>query len=242
MISEFFTVEGISVPAVSAAQMKEIDRIAVEETGPNLFQMMENAGRNLAELVSRILQNEQKKKILVLVGSGGNGGGGITSARHLSNWGFDVTVCVSDIERLRSVAKYQLHILNSTNAKVISINQLNKEKPDLIIDALIGYSLTGQPSGTVLEMIKWSNNQLAIVVSLDVPSGINVTSGEKSKIFINPDLTLTLALPKTGLLPELTGELFLCDIGIPPKVFQRIGITPPKLFTKDFIIKLSTKE
>ena len=70
----FFTETGIEVPAVTADQMREIDRIAMEETAPNLYQMMENAGRNLAELTMELLGNRwNQAKILVLTGTGGNG-------------------------------------------------------------------------------------------------------------------------------------------------------------------------
>jgi len=73
--------------------MMEIDRIAMQETGPNLYQMMENAGRNLCTLtIEKLGRNWNKAKILVLAGTGGNGGGGICAARHLANRGADVTV------------------------------------------------------------------------------------------------------------------------------------------------------
>ena len=82
----FSTPSGVEVPAVTTDQMREIDRIAMEETGPNLFQMMENAGRNLAEMAIECLgANWRQAKIVVLAGTGGNGGGGITAARHLAN-------------------------------------------------------------------------------------------------------------------------------------------------------------
>ncbi len=82
----FYSHEGIAVPAVTTEQMIEIDRIAMEETGPNLWQMMENAGRNLALFTIECLGvNWRKAKIAILAGTGGNGGGGICAARHLAN-------------------------------------------------------------------------------------------------------------------------------------------------------------
>lgn len=218
----FITDRGTNLPAVTAEQMKEIDRIAVEETGPNLFQMMENAGRNLAELTTKAIGNNYNQNILVLAGKGGNGGGGICAARHLVNRGYRVKVCISEATKLGDVTNYQLHVLKSTDAKIISIEELQKENPDLIIDAIIGYSLNGEPKGKELELIKWSNTQLALKISLDIPSGIDATTGEKLKYFVKPDLTLTLALPKAGLLPEATGELYLGDIGITKSTINRI--------------------
>lgn len=238
MIKEFITENGVVIPAVTSEQMKEIDRMAMEETGPNLFQMMENAGRNFAKLTFKVLSNKKEQNIAVLAGTGGNGGGGICAARHLANRGYEVKVCITEPSKLSEVTIYQLHILSSTSAKIISIKELSKEKPDIIIDAIIGYSLKGEPKGRALELINWANKQLGIKVSLDVPSGVNATSGEKAKNFIKPDLTLTLALPKTGLLPEVTGELFLGDIGIPGEVFRNIGVDYKNPFGQKFFIKI----
>lgn len=236
---EFLTESGIRVPNVTVEQMKEIDRISVEETGPNLFQMMENAGRNLTELTMKVLGKKPNKEILVLAGKGGNGGGGICAARHLSNKRYSVKVCVSDEEKLKVETEYQYHVLKSTNAEIISIDQLKNEKPDLIIDAIIGYSLNDEPKGKELALIMWANEQLAIKISLDVPSGVNATTGETSKHYIKPDITLTLALPKTGLLPDLTGELYLGDIGITkPTINKVIPSFNSIIFRDKYLIKI----
>lgn len=239
MILKLRSESRIEVPSVTMEQMIEIDRIAIEETGPNLFQMMENAGRNLAEITIDTLGKKWKSaNIIVLAGTGGNGGGGICAARHLANRGTNVKVCITDPERLKEVTASQLHILKSTNAKIISIEELQNEDPDLIIDAIIGYSLSGEPKGNSLELIKWATKQLGIIISLDVPSGINSTSGEASKNHIKPDLTLTLALPKTGLLSSTTGELYLADIGIPKKVYEKLKLKYLSPFEEKFYVKL----
>lgn len=242
MKMKFKTENGIEVTAVTKEQMIEIDRIAMEETGPNLFQMMENAGRNLAELSIKTLgKSWNKSEILILAGTGGNGGGGICAARHLANRGATVKVCVTDIENLKEVPAYQLHILKSTSAKIISFKKLQNENPDLIIDAIIGYSLSGKPKGVSAEMIEWASEKLGVRISLDVPSGVNASTGEVMGTFINPDLTMTLALPKTGLIPEVTGELYLADIGIPKKVYEKLKLNYQSPFEEKFYVKLSTE-
>jgi len=239
MIKVFKTDKGIEVAAVTTEQMIEIDRIAIEETGPKLFQMMENAGRNLAELTIETLgKNWKKQNIVVLAGTGGNGGGGICAARHLANHGANVKVCVTEPVKLKEVAAYQFHILKSTNANIISIEELKKENPDLIIDAIIGYSLIGEPKGKSLELIKWATQQLGIKISLDIPSGVNSTTGEAAIQHIKPDITMTLALPKTGLLPSVTGELFLADIGIPKNVYEKLGLNYQLPFNEKYYVKL----
>ena len=111
MIKYFITEQGITVPAISTGQMIEVDRIAVEETGPNLFQMMENAGRNLALVAMDMLGNKWEDAIIVvLAGTGGNGGGGICAARHLANRNIDTTICITDKEKLGSVPLLQKNL------------------------------------------------------------------------------------------------------------------------------------
>ena len=92
----YCTAAGREVPAVTADQMREIDRIAIEDTGPNLFQMMENAGRNLALHALDVLGTDWRDRhTLVLAGAGGNGGGGICAARRLANHGANVTLVLA---------------------------------------------------------------------------------------------------------------------------------------------------
>jgi len=239
---KFFTPDAIEVIAVTTTQMIEIDRIVIEETGPNLYQMMENAGRNLCMLTIEKLGNDwNKAKILVLAGTGGNGGGGICAARHLANRGADVTVCITDAARLKEVPARQFHILRGTAANVIKVEDLDQQYPDIILDAIIGYSLKGKPAGNSLKMIRWVNQQQAPVISLDVPSGIDASTGKQAFNHIQPTATLTLALPKTGLLPEVSGELFLADIGIPGKVYQQMQLDYTSPFGKDYLVKLKTR-
>ncbi|MDT8394175.1 MAG: NAD(P)H-hydrate epimerase [Bacteroidales bacterium] len=240
---KFYTSENIEVPAVSAAQMIQIDRLAMEETGPNLYQMMENAGRSLCELcIEKLGKSWDKARILVLAGTGGNGGGGICAARHLANRGADVTVCITDTVGLKEVPGWQLHILRGTTARVIDLEEPDHQGPDVILDTIIGYSLTGEPAGNSLTMIEWANRQNVPVISLDIPSGIDATTGKQAVNHIQPMATLTLALPKTGLLPQVSGELFLADIGIPAKVYQQMQLNYTSPFGKDFVVKLKTKE
>ena len=219
MTIKFFTDTGMEVPAVTTAQMIEVDRVAVEETGPNLFQMMENAGRNLAlQAIACLGERWQQANIVVLAGRGGNGGGGICAARHLANRGAKVTLCLSSpLDHLKDVPKWQQHIFQATPGEKIAIAELlaSDDPVDLILDALIGYSLRSAPRGDALALIQWANATDAPVLSLDTPSGVDSTTGATPGEFIQADWTMTLALPKTGLLPAKTGELLLADIGIP---------------------------
>ncbi len=241
-IPKFFTQTGISVPAVTAEQMREVDRIAVEETGPNMYQMMENAGRNLALLAIELLgRNWTEAEIVVLAGSGGNGGGGICAARHLANQGCEVKLCLANPKRLKEVPAFQRKVFQSTCGREIEAAALPKEPVDLVVDALIGYGLHSSPNGAVAKLICWANAAKAPILSLDVPSGIDSTTGYTLGDCIQPRWTMTLALPKLGLLAEKTGELVLADIGIPEGVYRRIGLNFTAPFGGRSWVRLSRK-
>ncbi len=243
MIKEFLTNTGLIVHAVTKKQMMEVDKIAVGETGPNLFQMMENAGRNLAlTSIELIINRSLGKRILILSGTGGNGGGGICAARHLLNHGFEPIVILGNEKKMQEVPFYQLEIFRKAGGQIIPIEKVKNVNPDVIIDAIIGYSLSTAPRGIILEMINFINKNEIPTISLDIPTGILATTGENPGEFVKPDITITLALPKTGLHPEKCGEIMLADIGIPKVVYEKIGIKYTSPFSDTYFVAISPKE
>ena len=243
MIKKFLTKDGLTVPAVTKEQMIEVDRIAVVETGPNLYQMMENAGRNLGlNVIDLIKEKAPGKKVLIFTGTGGNGGGGICAARHLLNHGYEPIVILSNEEKMQDIPAYQLEIFRKAGGQIIPIEKVNDVNPDIIVDAIIGYSLISVPRGKILEMIKFINENEIPTISLDIPTGVLATSGENPGEFVKPEITLTLALPKTGLYPDKCGEIMLADIGIPKVVYEKIGLKYNSPFSDKYIIPISVKE
>ncbi len=239
-VSSFLTLFGVKVPAITSEQMRRVDRIAIEETGPNLYQMMENAGRSLAlAVIDQLGDDWRSSPIVVLAGTSGNGGGGICAARHLANRGADVTVVVTDEDRLGTVPAAQLDVYRGTPGRIVAPNSLGRLDPALIVDALIGYSLGGSPRGAAAAMIEWTSDRSTPVVSLDVPSGVDATTGATPGQHVRAEVTLTLALPKTGLDEDAIGELWLADIGIPEIVYRRLGLAVPAMFGSAYRIRLS---
>ena len=235
----FQTKEGVWVPAVTAEQMREVDRIAMEEFGLGILQMMENAGRNLAENVMDMLGGTSGE-VTVLAGSGGNGGGGLCCARHLHNRGFRVWVVLSkEAAILSGAARNQLQILQSAGVQPVDPSQAEDVicRAQIVVDALIGYSLRGTPQGRAAELIDLCNQHAARVLSLDVPSGLDATTGEAPGPVVHPERTLTLALPRTGL-QRVPGDLYLADIGIPPEVYHRLGLSFELPFGERYWIRL----
>ena len=118
------------------------------------------------------------------------------------------------------------------------------EEADLVVDGLIGYSLSGAPRDAAADLIRWANEQGAPVLSLDVPSGLDATTGTASSPCVRATATMTLALPKEGLraadVGQYVGELYLADIGVPPALYAlpSIGIEVGALFAKEEVIRL----
>jgi NAD(P)H-hydrate epimerase len=114
---------------------------------------------------------------------------------------------------------------------------------DLVIDALIGYSLRGAPAGPVATLIREANASGRRILALDLPSGLDGDSGDASDPTIRATETLTLALPKRGLLAlaarPWVGQLHLADIAVPEKVYRRLGLTVGPLFARSDIIPIT---
>lgn len=230
-------------PVLTTPQMVEVDRLMIEEYQILLIQMMENAGRNLAELTKRQLGGQVAgRSIAILCGAGNNGGGGLAAARHLHNWGAEVSVKLAfDQTRLKEIPAHQWHILEAMG--LTSNEEPDLGKADLIIDALIGYGLTGDPRQPVAGWIDRANDAGSPILALDAPSGLDTTSGVPGKPCIRAAATLTLALPKTGLLTaqaqSVVGDLYLADISVPPELYSRLGVEVPNLFENDTILKVN---
>jgi len=213
-----------------------------------LIQMMENAGRNLAHLARiRFLGGDPRaKRVIVLAGSGGNGGGALVAARRLHNWGATVDVGLAQpAAEMRGVPAHQLDVLQRMGVPVVATPATADLAPaDAVLDGLIGYSLRGAPQGAVAELIRWANSQGAPILSLDIPSGVEASTGTVFDPAIRATATMTLALPKKGLdgpaMESHVGELYLADISVPPALYARsplhIGVEP--LFAREELIRL----
>ncbi len=243
MTAHFPTIPSSALPALTTAQMVEVDRLMIEVYGIQLIQMMENAGRNLADLAQALLGGEVRDRpVLVLAGRGNNGGGGLTAARHLANRGAEVQVVTPrEFDDFRGVPARQLDILLAMGVSVMTAGD-GWELPsaDLILDALIGYGLSGDPQGTTADLIQLANSHPAPILALDAPSGLDAGSGRVYHPCIQADATMTLALPKAGLFaaPQVVGDLFLADISVPPVLYEDLDIDLPPIFAPGPLLRV----
>ena len=115
---------------------------------------------------------------------------------------------------------------------------------ELIVDALLGYSQKGAPSGEVAALIRRAGG--APVLSLDVPSGLELASGRLYDPHVRATATLTLALPKQGLRSDdaagVIGDLYLADISVPPAVYERLGIRYSSPFGRSPLVRIDAAE
>lgn len=220
--------------------MADVDRIASAELGIPLELLMENASHQIGVAARLFLGGGVAgKRIVALAGNGNNGGDALGALRHLSGWGADVRAVLSGpVERLRPLARRQHDILATLGVRVDAA----AVDAHLLIDGLLGYSIAGPPRDAVSDLIRAANASRLPILAVDLPSGMHPDTGEPLGITIRAALTVTLALPKRGLMTTrsraLVGELLLADIGIPPLAFDRVGIETRGLFESGELVRI----
>ena len=162
----------------------------------------------------------------------------MVAARHLHDRGAEGSVVLAAEQmRLKQAPAHQWNILFNLGLPQAIEGDLSTG--DLILDALIGYGLHGDPLGAPARWIELANASGRPVLALDTPSGLDNTTGRPGNPCLRAAATLTLALPKAGLLaPEArpyVGDLYLADIGVPPELYRRLGLEVGAIFAEDSI-------
>lgn len=230
----------MDIPELTSEQMIQVDRLMAEEYGIALIQMMENAGRNLADLTIQLSGAPiAGRSVCVLCGRGNNGGGGMVAARHLHNRGAHVHIIrlAGDLKDTPAKQWSSLKSMGLRNEPYFVLSDA-----DIILDALLGYGLQGNIRPEVAVWIEKINAAGRPVLALDAPSGLDTTLGTPGKFTVVADATLTLALPKVGLMRAsarpFVGDLYLADISVPPELYRKIGLEVGTIFEIEAIIKL----
>lgn len=217
---------------VTADEMKEIDKAASDDYGLDVLSLMENAGLATATVAKDMLGGDPKgKRIACLAGKGNNGGDGLVAARHLSNWGAEVSVILAvRPDELEGIPAKQFSTVQRPGIRILT-PEAELGGYDLLLDALLGYNAKGDPREPVASLIRNANASGVPILAVDLPSGLDPTTGEPNDPCIVAKATVTLALPKTGFLnpksKTFTGRLCLADISIPRALYQRYQIAPP---------------
>lgn len=227
--------------ALTREQVRQVDRLAIQELGIPGVVLMENAGCRAAEVVLDVLRDRcglepEAGRVVVLCGGGNNGGDGYVIARHLHNQGVAVTVFgVTDPARLTGDAAVNHSICEKMGLAVCRIDsdeQLHGaaqawSDAHIVVDALLGIGFTGTVRPQMAAVIERCNAvEGPKIVAVDVPSGLDCDTGQPSNAMIRADVTVTFVAPKPGFgmasARPYVGEVIVADIGVPPALIDRV--------------------
>ena len=239
---------------VSALQMKNLDRRAIEEFGIQGIVLMENAGRATIEAIDKYFSPLSMRKIIIIAGSGNNGGDGFVIGRHLFNRGVDVEAfLLGPKAKVNGEAQVNLELYQKLRPvqelhcreDIIKFQNL-LDHADLIIDAILGTGLNTEVRGLYRDIIERINSLPTPVVSIDIPSGIDAGTGKVLGTAVYADLTVTFGLPKIGLVIypgiERAGILEVADISIPSYLVREENITVELLDAHDLVPLLRQRD
>jgi hydroxyethylthiazole kinase-like uncharacterized protein yjeF len=210
---------------LTAQQAKAIDTKARDKLGISTLVLMENAGRAVAEEVLKSIGS--KKAVAIFCGKGNNGADGFVAARHLLTRRIKADLYLAgEISDVQNEAKTNLEIHLALKQKIIEVNGKNLHlvknniyRYSLIVDALLGVGLKGEVKGIFRDLIETINTSKAYILSVDIPSGLDATTGEVLGSSVKADKTVTFVAKKRGMVlgdgPQYCGRVVVKDLGIP---------------------------
>jgi hydroxyethylthiazole kinase-like uncharacterized protein yjeF len=228
---------------LSCRQIRELDRLAIEQIGVPGVVLMENAARSVAEFIYSLLPNPARARVLLLCGPGNNGGDGLAAARHLSNAGVTVAVALAaPPERCKGDAATNLAIYQHLGGTLIDastpgeMGHVRQEAAvaEVIVDGLLGTGSKGAPQGTMAELIEIANAApRARRVAIDIPSGLDADSGEVGEPCFRADATVTFVAEKVGFRAAaartVLGRVLVVGIGVPRELSCRVQSSKRKV-------------
>jgi len=219
---------------LTGTQMAELDRQAIETVGIPSLVLMENAGRAVLEELSARFSDLSTKKIVIVAGHGNNGGDGLVVARGLLDLGASIEVhALCNPKHFSPETRHQADMLRKLGFKLEYHTKLKHAREiyqalmgaDIIIDALFGTGFRGPARDLPAHVIELMNLSTAFVCAVDIPSGVEADTGYVTGPAVQADLTVTLALPKLGLLlypgRQYVGELVVRSIGYPQTLLEQ---------------------
>ncbi len=215
----------------TAQQIRNIDRRAVREFGIPGPVLMENAASAIVLEMERFFDGLAGVKVGIVCGKGNNGGDGLALARRLRIRGVPVRVALlAPFASFKGEAKLNLSILRKTDVEVVpnatsaAIAEII-EWSDILIDAMLGVGLSSPLKGNYALTAELMNMAGRPVVAVDIPTGINADTGAVMGTAVRADLTVTMVLPKRGLVlypgASFAGQVRVADIGIPTEVVEK---------------------
>lgn len=194
---------------ISRAEIREIE----DSSGISKVQLMENAGREAARIISEKYE-AKNKNILIAAYHGNNGGDGFVAARHLSKISNVDVLFLGAENRFKEETDINFkRIENNPMIQFVSTDNVDFSDYDIIIDAILGIGIQGELKSSISNVIEGINKSSAKKVSLDIPTGLNPDTGEVSEKVVNADMIITFHQIKKGL-SRLKDKTVVADIGI----------------------------
>lgn len=219
----------------SVKEMLKIEEEATRRLGITTRDLMENAGRAVADDAAEMISDKQRGKghIIIVCGKGNNGGDGFVAARYLIEKGYVPTVFIlASQEELSLDAKDAFFALRGLPIQSVFLDDHNLDnfaaglkRAALVIDAIFGFSLKGAVRGIAQSAIEIMNVSDCVILAVDVPSGLESDTGHIHGVCIKAAKTVTFTCPKIGVVTypgaDMVGELVVADIGVPPEIVER---------------------
>jgi NAD(P)H-hydrate epimerase len=219
---------------VTADEMKALDRAAIEDYGMSGLVLMENAGRQTVELIRRVMGEVRGRVVTIFTGKGNNGGDGYVIARHLMNMGAEVKLLsLVNTGEITGEAVVNLEIWRKMGQKVytvfqddgINIARLALMNTDVVVDAIYGTGLKGKMPEKAGRIVQVLNKSGKLLVAVDVPSGLDASTGSVNGPCVRANYTVTFGLPKLGLFldpgADYAGEITVADISLPGVLVEK---------------------
>ncbi|MBN2160084.1 MAG: NAD(P)H-hydrate dehydratase [Spirochaetes bacterium] len=236
--------------AVTALEMKEIDRATINDLGLSGTVLMGLAGKAVADHITG--KHPWIKSAAVFTGTGNNGGDGFVTAYFLAGRGVRADVfIVGDEKKIAEPSRgyYELCKKNGNSIAIVSgaedLRNLELKGYGCIVDALLGTGFSGTPRGAVGDVIRIINDSGVYVVAVDVPSGLGSDGAAPVGETVVADCTVTIGLPKLSLVTypgkDFAGEVNVADIGFPKSLTESDNLNT-ELIDSDFFSKHSIRE
>ncbi len=241
----FETLRWEDAEPLSAQESSELDRLAAA-SGVPVQDLMECAGWQAARWIAAVSGDPypQERRIGIVVGLGNNGGDGLVAARHLADWGYAVDViCTGAEERMRELPHG--HLLRARRAGIpIAISIPSREVlastygGGVLVDAILGTGSVLPLREEVATACRMLNTVHARRLAIDVPTGVDATTGEADGDAFQPDATLCLAATKKGFRsPDAWGDVYVADLPIPRSAWQELG--KPRSVDRGRIVRIA---
>ena len=222
-------------------QACELDRIAIKQMGIPSIELMGKAGSAVAEYAQNMVAGIHNPKIAIICGKGNNAGDGYRAAYELQK------VCVNPqvfiIPNKIEIKGDSLFYYNKCVENNVVLNHsidTPKQQFDLIIDAILGTGFKGELRNPILEYTKWIRNQNSLILSIDIPSGVDANNGIVADNAIMADTTVTMGMVKVGMTIEPgkshCGEIITVDIGF-PDIYKELPGMKYRMVNEDLAYK-----